>query len=374
MRIALVVPGGVDRSGERRVVPALLALIRRLALRHELHVYALQQERAPGEWPLLGAQVHNIGGRSRRLGQLRAVAAICAAHRAAPFDLVQSIWSGPCGGVAVLAAKLLGLPSAVHLAGGELVAIGSIGYGGRQRWHGRLREALVLRGATRLSAASEPMLDQLAALGHTAVQRIPLGVDLDTWPARAPQARDGQQPLRLVHVASINRVKDPFTLLYALALLPRMGVMDFHLDVVGEDTLRGQIQALAERLGLAAQIRFHGFLTRTEAWPVVAQAHVHLVSSLHEAGPLALLEAAVVGVPSVGTRVGHLAEWADEAALAVDVGDAQALALGIARLANDESLRLRLAREAQRRALREDADHTAALMEAAFAALLASGR
>ena len=27
MRIALVVPGGVDRSGEYRVIPALLALI-----------------------------------------------------------------------------------------------------------------------------------------------------------------------------------------------------------------------------------------------------------------------------------------------------------------------------------------------------------
>jgi len=367
MKIALVVPGGVDRSGEVRVVPALLALIKRLAVRHELHVYALRQEPQPGDWPLLGAQVHNIGGRSSWLGLLCAVLAIRAEHRQAPFNLVQAIWSGQCGLVAVVAAKTLGLPSAVHLAGGELVAIESIGYGGRLSWRGRLREALVLRGANRLTAASQPMLDQLAALG-LAAQRIPLGVDLDTWPACAPQARDVKEPLRLVHVASINRVKDPFTLLHAVAMLPEFG-LDFRLDIVGEDTLGGQMQELAQRLGLAGRICFHGFMTRWQAWGVVSEAHVHLVTSLHEAGPLALLEAAVVGVPSVGTRVGHLAEWEGEAALVVAVGDTQALALAIQQLGCDEGLRLRLAHAAQQRALREDADHSAALVEASWAGL-----
>ncbi len=370
MKIALVVPGGVDRSGEVRVVPALLALIKRLAARHELHVYALRQEAGPGDWPLLGAQVHNIGGYSR-LSPWRCVAAIRAEHRKRAFDAVQAIWSGHGGFAAVLAARSLGLPCAVHLAGGELVALASIGYGGRLDWRGRLREALVLRGANRLTAASAPMLDQLAALGHRA-QRLPLGVDLDTWPLRAPEARDDPQaPLRLIHVASINRVKDPSTLMYAMAMLARMGT-DFHLDLVGEDTLNGQIQALAQRLGLSGQVRFHGFQTRSETWQLMAQAHVHLVSSLHEAGPLALLEAAVAGLPSVGTRVGHLAEWAGDAALAVEVGDAQGLALAVQQLGRDEGLRLKLAHEAQRRAVREDADHSAALMEAMWAGLSAS--
>jgi glycosyltransferase involved in cell wall biosynthesis len=372
MKIALVVPGGVDRTGEHRVVPALLALLKRLARRHEVHVYALRQEPAPGHWRLLGAQVHNIGGRWARLGQLRAVAAIRAEHRAGPFNLIQAIWSGPSGRVAVLAAKLLGLPSAVHLAGGELVALTAIGYGGRLSWRGRLGEAMTLRGATVLTAASLPMLAQLAALGHHA-RRLPLGVDLAAWPAVAPQRRDSQSPLRLVHVASLNRVKDPSTLLHAVALLPRMG-LDFRLDIVGEDTLGGQIQALAGRLGISSHTTFHGFLTHAQLRPVLARAHVHLVSSRHEAGPLALLEAAVLGLPSVGTRVGHLAEWAGEAALAVEVGDAEALARAIAQLASDEDLRLRLAHEAQRRAVLEDADHSAALLEALYDELAGAGR
>ncbi len=59
--MGLIVPGGVDRSGEVRVIPALLALVRRLAAKHELHVFATHQEPMPGSWSLEGARVHNLG-------------------------------------------------------------------------------------------------------------------------------------------------------------------------------------------------------------------------------------------------------------------------------------------------------------------------
>jgi hypothetical protein len=67
VRIALVVPGGVDASGEYRVIPALLALIRSLTRRHEVDVFALAQEPVPGCWDLLGARIHNIGVRRTRM-------------------------------------------------------------------------------------------------------------------------------------------------------------------------------------------------------------------------------------------------------------------------------------------------------------------
>src|SRR5215468_4855792 len=85
VRIALVVPGGVDRSGEYRVIPALLALIARLARAHDLQVFALAQEERPDSWELGGARVHNIGRGSTRWHALRT---IFAEHRRAPFDVV----------------------------------------------------------------------------------------------------------------------------------------------------------------------------------------------------------------------------------------------------------------------------------------------
>lgn len=366
MKIALVVPGGVDRSGEYRVIPALLALLVRLSARHEVHVFALLQETLPDEWDLLGARIHNIGaGRT----YFRAVRAICLEHRRSEFQMIHSIWSGAPGFVAVAAATVLGLPSLIHLGGGELVALSEIGYGGRLSWKGRLREAVILRAATAVTAASAPMIDMLARLGIAAA-RLPLGVDLDIWSPREPVRRDMNKPVRLIHAASLNRVKDQPTLLHALASLAESGAA-FEMDIIGEDTLQGEIQALAGRLGLSQRVRFHGFLPQRQLLPLVERAHLMLMSSRHEAGPLAVLEAAAKGVPCVGTAVGHIAEWAPEAAVSVPVGDATALAGATLDLMRNEDRRLQIARGAARRATQENADHTAQGFRAIYATLTA---
>lgn len=370
MKLALVVPGGVDRGGERRVIPALLALIERLAGLHELHVFALRQEERPGTWKLRGAQVHNIGAGWPRA---RAVLAILAEHRASPFDVVQSVFSGACGLVAVSAARALRLPSVVHVAGGEPVRMPDIRFGGRVTWLGRCQEAVVMRAATAVTAASEPELELLSNLG-VAARRVPLGVDhVRDWPAREPVARRAGEPARLIHVATLNRVKDQPTLLLALAkLVPSHPLLQ--VDMVGEDTLAGEMRRLAVALGLGERVRFHDFLTQRELHPLMQQAHVSVISSRHEAGPVALLEAAAVGVPTVGTAVGHLVEWAPEAAMAVPVGDPAALAAALHQVLSDETLRLRLARAGWQWALREDADYTAACFGELYAELLHPSR
>ncbi|MGN6091722.1 MAG: glycosyltransferase family 4 protein [Luteibacter jiangsuensis] len=364
MKIALVLPGGVDRGGEERVIPAFLALIARLARHHDVHVFALHQEARPDSWPLAGATVHNIGaGRT----VWRAIQAIRTEHRQSAFDAVHAIFSGHCGLIAVVAARWLGLPSLVHIAGGELVALPAIGYGGRRKWRSRLREAVVLRAAHAVTAASAPILQSLRQLG-IAARRVPLGVDTQAWTPLPPRARTGG-PARLIHVASLNRVKDPSTLLRAMRKLADAGV-DFDLRIVGVDTLGGEIPRLARSLDLEERVSFLGFRTQRELRPLMASADLLVMSSLHEAGPLVLLEAAVAGVPTVGTAVGHIAEWAPTAALAVPVGDADALAAAVAMALGDDDLRLRLARQAQQLALAEDADHTAACFEALYEELL----
>jgi glycosyltransferase involved in cell wall biosynthesis len=286
------------------------------------------------------------------------MASIAREHRRGRFALVHSVFSGSCGLVAALSARWLRLPYAVHLAGGELAAIESIQYGGFLRWHWRMLEPWILRGAGAVSAASAPMIAAASSLGVTA-RRIPLGVDTAQWPVTAPAPRNGTDA-RLVHLASLNRVKDQATLMQALARLARSGA-GFSLDVIGIDTLRGEVQRLCGELGLAERIRFHGELRHAQARALVEGAHLHVMSSRHEAGPLALLEAAISGVPSVGTAVGHFAEWSPDAAIAAPVGDADALAAGIGSLLDDEPRRLRMAGAAQRMALANDADCTARL-------------
>ena len=149
MKIALVVPGGVDRSGERRVIPALLALLRRLSVLHEVHVFATHQEDEPSSWTVEGAHIHNLG-----LPRTcwRAATAIVAEHRVRSFDVIQSFWAGPHGVLAVAMGAFLRIPSIVHVAGGELAALKDISYGGCRTWRGRARERTVLRARPSLRA------------------------------------------------------------------------------------------------------------------------------------------------------------------------------------------------------------------------------
>ncbi len=361
----MVVPGGVDRSGECRVIPALLALIERLASDNDVQVIALNQEAHPDTWELAGARIHNIGVRHTRA---RSIHTIYKLHRTAPFDLVHAIWSGNCGLAAAAAGRLLGIPSLVHVAGGELVSMPDIGYGGVQTRRGRLREALVLRGVSAVTAASAPVIDALLRRGIRA-HRVPLGVDLKSWPPRDPARRDRGKPARLIHVASLNRVKDQSTLLRALAALMGSG-LQFEMDVAGDDTLRGEIQTLAAELRLSERVRFQGFLPQGRLRPLVEAADIMVHSSRHEAGPLAILEAAVAGVPTVGTMVGHIAEWAPRAAVSVPVGDWSRLATAVRRLIEDEDLRLRIACEAHKLAILEDADHTARCFRTLYGQLI----
>ncbi len=374
MKIGFVVLGGVDRGGEQRVTPCLLWLLERLARQHEVHVFALRQEPQPCRYDLLGAHVSNIGRRPRRV---RALAQIVAEHRRSPFHVLHAFSAAPMGVIAGAAGRLLRVPVVLHITGGELVSLPDIGYGGRANWRGRLWLRTASASAARVIAPSKTTQQEARELG-IAAEYLPFGVALDRWPARDPRERPAQDsleprgahqahdsrapdpraPARLIHVASLNRVKDQKTLLRAARRMLAAGA-SFHLDIAGEDTLGGEIQRFAEERGLRDVVTFHGFLTHAKLRPLVEQAHVLLVSSRHETGLIAALEAAVAGVPTVGTAVGHLPEWAPEAALTVPVGDAEALAEATIELLRDEPRRLAIAQRAHARAIRENADWTA---------------
>lgn len=364
----MIIPGGVDRSGVDRVIPSRLWLIERLARGHDVHVFATHQEPLPASWELLGAHIHNIGtarGATRRL-----LEHFAAKHRQPnrPFDVVHAFF-GWCGTSAALIGWRHRLPVVFHPSGGEFVALEDIGYGMRTTLRGRVSLRVAMAGATHVTVASRWMQDLAEARGAS-TERIPIGVALDKWPPREPRARDRSRALRLLHVGDIRPVKDQALLMTAAAHLRDAG-LDFTLDIVGLDTMGGAIQQSPAAQRVESATRWHGVLRRDALRERFESADILLVSSRHEAGPLVVLEAAIAGVPTIGTAVGHVAEWAPDAAIAVPVGDALALARETTSLAADETRRLRIAREAQRRAVAIDADYTAAAFERVYDDLVA---
>ncbi len=361
MRIALVVPGGVDRGARERVIPALLWLIERLARRHTLHIFALDQTPEPCVYPLLGATVHNLGRAPTHAGARawrRWQQLLLGLRANGPFDVLHGFWAAPPGLLAAMAGRWLRVPVVVSVGGGELAMLPEIGYGGQLRWRGRVQVALALRLATRVTGGSRYALAPLD--GRVAAGWLPLGVDAARFD-RPVERLDGP-PWRLLHIASLNRVKDQETLLRALRR-----VVDVEpavtLDVVGEDTLEGEVQARCAALGLEQVVTFHGFLPSDALPPLYGRAHLHVLTSRHESQAVVVSEAAAAGVPTIGTAVGLVSELAPERAFAAPVGDAAALATGILALLGDPTRRERMARAARDWARRYDADWTATEFE-----------
>ena len=367
MKVAFVVTGGLHPSGRDEIVPLWVSLIERLARVHEVHAFALHHLDRPTDYTLAGAAVHDLGRPSgwQRWARLRR-----KLLDDGPFDAIHGLWGHPPGSLAALAGRTLGIPAVVTCDSGEFVSVAEIDYGLQRRWRSRTMVRLACQLATRVHVATHYMQDLAATLGVSAT-RIPLGVDIARFrPRKAPP--EGP-PWRVLQVASLNRVKDQTTLLVAMAALRRD--LDVRLDLVGQDTLNGELQSTATRLGIADAVSFHGVQPNDALGRFHEQAHLYVQSSQHEAAGVAVLEAASCGVPIVGTRVGYVCDWGpQDGAFAVPPGDPVSLAAAIRHAVRYRPERELVAANGQRFARAHDADWSSRALTALYEEVRSSSR
>jgi len=122
------------------------------------------------------------------------------------------------------------------------------------------------------------------------------------------------------------------------------------LWIVGDGEQRGALEAQAQALGIAAQVRFVGAVD--DAAPYLWGADGFALASRWEGLPLALLEAQAAGLPVVGAAAGGVPEAIRNGTtgLLVPKEDAGALVAAMGRIENEPELARQLGHEAARRA------------------------
>jgi glycosyltransferase involved in cell wall biosynthesis len=371
MKIAVVVPGGLHPSGEKEVVPSWLALFERLAKSHEIHAFALRHLHQPTTYSLLRFTVHDLGRPSLPFGftrwaQQRALSFALAKH--GPFDLIHGFYADPAGQLAATAGRRLNIPSIVTCDSGEFVSMPRINYGSQRTSSGRKAVSDACALATKVHVCTSYM-GALANTHGVAATVIPLtSVTSQAATIRWQSQRPASDVFRIIQVASLSRVKNQRLLIDSLPIVREK--IDAHLDLVGEDTLRGELQKHAAAIGIAEDVTFHGFLPQARVLELLSRADLYVQSSLHEAAGVSVLEAAAAGVPVLGTLAGYVADWSPTKAMALGDAIPESVADAILTLHADPDRRRSMAALARTFSIAHDATWSAAQFDRLYRSLV----
>lgn len=163
------------------------------------------------------------------------------------------------------------------------------------------------------------------------ISLIPVGVHLPDFPF-SERHYQSSAPLRLLTVGRLVESKGIHIALEAIAMLEQ----EVRYDVVGDGPEREALEQLAESLGIAAQVTFHGALLREKVICLFQEAHLFVLPSIGMSGQavgmegqgLVLQEAQAMGLPVIAARVCGIPEGIldGESGLLFREGDAAALA------------------------------------------------
>ena len=142
--------------------------------------------------------------------------------------------------------------------------------------------------------------------------------------------------------ARLNPVKDLGTLIRGFALAKKEAPQ-LRLLLAGDGPQEQELKALAEKLGVAADVRFLGWVEDTDSF--YAALDINTLTSLSETFPYALTEGARQRKATVSSRVGGVPKLIDHGVngFLFEPGDAEALGKHLVRLAADKALRDRFA-------------------------------
>ena len=224
----------------------------------------------------------------------------------------------------------------------------------KAKWYLRWIDAVTSRAAHRLIACSGRVAEHLRAIGLVPMDKVTVlrnGIRLQDWrdepsPVAVSALRQdlGVKNNEFV-IGVIGRLepqKGHVYLLQALASF-KSSLPAFRLCIVGEGTLREELERLVVKFGLASNVTFAG--VRHDMRLVYAAVDLVVMPSLWEGLPITLLECMASRRPVVATDVGGISEiiQPEHNGLMVPPKSSEALAAAIQRcMQSPESTRARV--------------------------------
>lgn len=267
------------------------------------------------------------------------------------FDIVHT-HTAKAGALARPAARLAGCRCIIHMPHGHNF------YG----YFNPLFEKLIILAERFLSGFTDKfmVLSELEKIDLikfkvAAAQRITVvssGLDLDFKKISHDSALEkrkefGFTPGQMIvgMVSRLEPVKGPVYFVRACAELQKK-YPQLRFIIVGDGSLRPQLEKLAGRLNLQEKLVFTGW--REDCLEIIAFLDILAQPSLNEAIGRVLLEAQGLGVPVVATKVGGIPEVVKdgESGILLPQQDHQALARAISQLIDDPAKRLAMSKSA----------------------------
>jgi glycosyltransferase involved in cell wall biosynthesis len=215
-------------------------------------------------------------------------------------DVVLGTWAYPDGFAAVVAARLLGVPSVVKLHGSDINLVA-------KEPGPRKLTSWALPKAARIVAVSRALADEVVAMGvdRDRVAIVMNGVDGELFKPndRAAARRElglGDEPIA-VYVGNLKPEKGVLDLGKAWASVVRH-VPNATLLVVGDGPLKGELEAMTKALGERVRLIARQPLEKVPAY--MAAADLLVLPSHSEGTPNVVLEALASGRRVVATSVG----------------------------------------------------------------------
>lgn len=145
----------------------------------------------------------------------------------------------------------------------------------------------------------------------------------------------------VLFVSILYPYKNAATAVKALAHLIKQKDSPLDLVIAGRDYegAQAKLQSLANDLGIADRVRFLGFVPLEDLPALYSSAQVFVFPSMIETFGKPLVEAMQCGAPVVASNVSCIPEVLGGAGLLVNPTDAEEMALAIARVAENETLR-----------------------------------